>query len=49
MDTLEIQLLCMNSNADIVLCQSFAELHATRSCLLHELIVFAAFSLRMLS
>ena len=32
----EIQLLCMNSNTDIVLCQFFAELQATRSCLLHE-------------
>ena len=34
MDILEIELLCKNSDADIVL--SFAELHATRSGLLHE-------------
>ena len=36
MDTLEIQPLCMNSNVDIVLCYFFAELHVTRSCLLHK-------------
>ena len=36
MDILEIQPLCMNGNADIVLCWFFAELHVTRSCLLHK-------------
>ena len=36
MDILGVLLPRMNNNADIVLCQSFAELHAIRNCLLHE-------------
>ena len=37
MDILGTLLPRMNTNAGIVLCQSFAELHAIRNCLLHEL------------